>query len=92
MWRPVSVAPSTLDARRVFGVGPMPYERFGKTVLPGFNGLTQPSLSQDLALQAPRGTLWSDERAGQDAASAQNMTVSSNSTITGATAATRFHR
>lgn len=92
MWRPMSVAPSTLDARRVFGVGPMPYERFGKSVLPGFNGLTQPSLSQDLALQAPRGTLWSDERARQDAASAQNMTVSSNSNITGATAATRFHR
>jgi tetratricopeptide (TPR) repeat protein len=33
-----------LIARRVVGVGPMPYERYGFTLLPGWNGMVRASL------------------------------------------------
>lgn len=36
--------PQPLIARRVVGVGPMPYERYGFTLLPGWNGLNRASL------------------------------------------------
>jgi tetratricopeptide (TPR) repeat protein len=50
-----------LVARRVPGVGPMPYERYGFALLPGYNGVTiasSPTASEQIA---PAGTLWSLE-------------------------------
>ena len=56
-------------ARRVPGVGPMPYERFGYALLPGWNGIDQPT-SPPVNAQAPAaGTLWAEQlgqsRAGE---------------------------
>ena len=53
------VAP--LVARRVLGVGPMPYERFGYRLLPAYNGVATASASGEPA--APAGTIWARERA-----------------------------
>jgi tetratricopeptide (TPR) repeat protein len=50
-----------LVARRVPGVGAMPYERYGYALLPGYNGVltySSPKASDQLA---PAGTLWSKE-------------------------------
>ncbi len=52
-----------LVARRVPGVGPMPYERYGFSLLPGYNGVTKPSASIAAEQTAPAGTLWARERA-----------------------------
>ncbi|MFD6319536.1 hypothetical protein [Methylorubrum thiocyanatum] len=55
---PVTARPP-LVARRVNGAGPMPYERYGFALLPGYNGLDKPEgLSP-----APPGTLWQDQQA-----------------------------
>ena len=58
-----------LVARRVPGAGPMPYERYGFALLPGYNGLTQASTLSD----PPAGTQWQD----QQAAGANDQTRSS---------------
>lgn len=47
----------TLVARRVPDVGPMPYERWGYQLLPGYNGIQIASAPHD-AVKAPEGTLW----------------------------------
>ena len=94
-WRPATAFPTPLDARRVFGVGPMPYERYGKPLTPGWNGIMQPSLSGDMALQAPRGTPWSTESAMAEALATRvtasplldQSSVSSNAP----SSASRFH-
>lgn len=54
-FREVRGAPP-LIARRVVGVGPMPYERYGFTLLPGWNGTDRASL-QAGAPTPPVGTL-----------------------------------
>lgn len=46
-----------LVARRVPGVGPMPYERWGYQLLPGYTGQRDAS-APHTAVTAPRGTLW----------------------------------
>lgn len=46
-------------ARRVPGVGPMPYERYGFALLPAWTGETGPSAVSAAERPAPRGTLWS---------------------------------
>ena len=51
-----------LVARRVPGVGPMPYERYGFALLPGYNGVTRASAPTASEQIAPAGTLWSLER------------------------------
>ncbi|HUZ67787.1 MAG TPA: hypothetical protein VMU56_09015 [Beijerinckiaceae bacterium] len=58
-----SRGPWPLVAHRVPGVGPMPYERYGFTLLPGWNGVTQPTWPPYSAQPAAPGTL-----AAQDAA------------------------
>ena len=58
-----------LVARRVPGAGPMPYERYGFALLPGYNGVIQASTLSD----PPAGTQWQD----QQAASANGQTRSS---------------
>jgi len=53
--------PNPLVARRVPGVGAMPYERYGFSLLPGWNGLetaTWPPASRQLA---PAGTQWANQ-------------------------------
>jgi len=55
--------PPPLVARRVPGVGAMPYERYGFSLLPGWNGAeaaTWPPYSQQIA---PAGTQWSSQDA-----------------------------
>ena len=46
-----------LVARRVPGVGAMPYERWGYQLLPAYNGRTQAS-EPHTAVKAAKGTLW----------------------------------
>ena len=49
-----------LVARRVPGVGAMPYERYGFLLLPSYDGRTDPSTPHS-AQAAPAGTLWATE-------------------------------
>jgi hypothetical protein len=51
-----------LVARRVPGVGPMPYERYGYSLLAAYNGQKSASAPHS-ALYAPAGTLWSRQMA-----------------------------
>lgn len=50
-----------LVARRVPGVGPMPYERYGFALLPAYNGVITASSPTAAEEAAPAGTLWSLE-------------------------------
>ncbi len=50
-----------LVARRVPGVGAMPYERYGYALLPGYNGVLTYSSPKASDQVAPAGTLWSKE-------------------------------
>ncbi len=55
--------PAPLVARRVPGVGPMPYEKYGFSLLPGYNGqetATWPPYTEQIA---PPGTQWADQEA-----------------------------
>jgi hypothetical protein len=52
----------SLVARRVPGVGPMPYERYGFALLPAYNRQTEPSAPHS-ALAAAAGTPWAEQRA-----------------------------
>ncbi|VVB42724.1 hypothetical protein RHAL1_00351 [Beijerinckiaceae bacterium RH AL1] len=52
-----------LRARRVPGVGAMPYERAGLTLLPGYDGTLEASSPTAMERDAPVGTLWAIERA-----------------------------
>lgn len=52
-----------LVARRVPGVGVMPYERFGIALLPAWNGGETPSSPAAVDRPPPVGSLWSDELA-----------------------------
>ena len=54
-------APGPLVARRVPGVGAMPYERFGFTLLPGWDGTAEASSPTAADRNAAVGTLWSLE-------------------------------
>lgn len=70
--RPIGRPPTV--ARRVPGVGAMPYERFGFSLLPGFDGTDAPSDPTAAERPAPLGTLWSEQRNGpapDDAAAAK---------------------
>jgi hypothetical protein len=61
--RAEQVRPAPLVARRVQGVGPMPYERWGFSLLPGANGQTTPDAPHS-AQTAPPGTVWASEPTG----------------------------
>lgn len=54
--------PWPLVARRVPGVGPMPYERYGFSLLPAWNGLTTATEPTHATQPAPAGTLWAEQR------------------------------
>lgn len=54
--------PYPIVARRVPGVGPMPYERYGFSLLPGWNGVTAAS-EPHTAEKAPEGTIWTTQQA-----------------------------
>ncbi|AWN41778.1 hypothetical protein [Methylobacterium durans] len=63
-------AQAPLVARRVVGVAAMPYERYGYTLLPGWNGTDRPSF-QIGSGSPPVGTLAQAEIASEPRASAQ---------------------
>ena len=48
-------------ARRVPGVGPMPYERWGFTLLPGWDGTAEASSPTAMEKDPPAGSLWALE-------------------------------
>ncbi len=48
-------------ARRVPGVGPMPYERWGFALLPSWNGIETATWPPASAQAAPAGTLWATD-------------------------------
>ena len=50
-----------LVARRVPGVGPMPYERWGFTLQPGWDGTAEASSPTAMEKDPPVGTLWALE-------------------------------
>ena len=54
-------AAGPLVARRVPGVGPMPYERWGFTLLPGWDGTAEASSPTAMEKDPPVGTLWALE-------------------------------
>ncbi len=53
--------PAPPVARRVPGVGAMPYERYGFTLLPGWDGTAEASAVTASARRAPAGTPWALE-------------------------------
>lgn len=53
--------PWPLVAARVPGVGPMPYERYGYSLLPGWNGQTTASNPTHATQPPAAGTLWASE-------------------------------
>ena len=53
--------PGPLVARRVPGVGPMPYERWGFTLQPGWDGTVEASAPTAMEKDPPVGTLWALE-------------------------------
>ncbi len=55
-----------LVARRVPGVGAMPYERYGFELLPGWDGTRQASSPTAADLDPPVGTLWALQRSLRD--------------------------
>ena len=59
--------PSALVARRVPGVGAMPYERFGFTLQAGWDGTTEPSSPSAAERRPPQGTPWSFAQSLPDA-------------------------
>lgn len=63
-WAERRRGPVATIARRVPGVGPMPYERYGFSLLPAWNGTEGASAPSAAEAPAPIGTLWSDERTG----------------------------
>ena len=56
----------SLVANRVSGVGAMPYERYGFSLLPGVDGLNAPSNPAHGKQPAPAGTLWATELDDKD--------------------------
>ncbi len=61
--RSPSTQPAPLVARRVPGVGPMPYERYGFSLLPAWNGQQTASWPPYTQQIAPAGTQWADQEA-----------------------------
>jgi cellulose synthase operon protein C len=55
-----------LVARRVPGAGPMPYERYGFTLLPAYDGQTN-ATGPLSPRYAPAGTPWAEQQAEQEA-------------------------
>ncbi|MET7245648.1 hypothetical protein ABZT49_20055 [Methylobacterium sp. EM32] len=54
-----AAARALTTARRVPGVGPMPYERYGFSLLPAWTGATGTSVPSATERPAPLGSLWS---------------------------------
>lgn len=52
-----------LVARRVPGVGAMPYERLGYSLLPGWNGVDRPTIPSAAEQTPPIGTVWAEQAA-----------------------------
>ncbi|QDM20799.1 hypothetical protein FIU28_06410 [Tardiphaga sp. vice154] len=57
-WRERGVFAAVTVARRVPGVGVLPYEKYGLKLQSAWNGTDQPNLSANIDAQAPIGTVW----------------------------------
>jgi tetratricopeptide (TPR) repeat protein len=68
-----------LVARRVPGVGPMPYERFGYSLLSGWNGIQTPTWPPYSQQVAPAGTQWATQETDPTRAVARRGLVTSSS-------------
>jgi tetratricopeptide (TPR) repeat protein len=78
-----ATAPSPLVARRVPGAGAMPYERYGYSLLPDYNGLDKPE-----GLNPPAaGTLWQDQQAGRGRDAGRSMSEEDRFGIVGRSSA-----
>ncbi|WP_019906627.1 hypothetical protein [Methylobacterium sp. 77] len=58
---PSASKPVPLVARRVPGAGPMPYERYGYNLLPGYDGSERPTVQSEPG----EGTLWRTQQAAR---------------------------
>jgi tetratricopeptide (TPR) repeat protein len=67
-----------LVARRVPGVGAMPYERYGFTLMPGWDGTTDASSPTSADRAPPQGTLWALEQSLHDDATVPSTRQSSD--------------
>ena len=68
-----------LVARRVPGVGAMPYERFGFTLRPGWDGTAEASSPTSAERPAPVGSLWALEQSLRDGAKSQTSDTTTGS-------------
>ena len=66
------VGAGPLVARRVPGVGSMPYERYGFTLLPGWDGTKDASSPTSAELSTPVGTLWTLEQSLRDGSASKS--------------------
>jgi len=76
-WAGRAIGLPATTARRVPGVGAMPYERFGFSLKPGWNGDDAPSTPTAMEKPAPAGSLWSDQRTAPSSAVADITTTGS---------------
>ena len=98
VWRNRDLIVSVTAARRVPGVGPMPYERFGFTLLKSWSGNDKPSFLP-LDTQAPTGTAWFVEQretmaatmSRNNPAKAENTAARDTGGLPDAVLASRFH-
>ena len=67
-WAARPIGRPATTARRVPGVGPMPYERFGFALKPAWSGEEAASSPTAAEKPAPAGTLWSETQAVLDVA------------------------
>jgi cellulose synthase operon protein C len=67
-----------LVARRVPGVGPMPYERYGFALRPAWDGTKEASSPTAMEQKVPEGTLWALAKSLQEAAHHQSPSGSSD--------------
>ena len=67
-----------LVARRVPGVGAMPYERYGFTLMPGWDGTADASSPTSADRAPPQGTLWALEQSLRDDATVSSTRQSND--------------
>ena len=99
VWRERGVFAAVTVARRVPGVGVLPYEKYGLKLQRAWNGTDQPNLSANIDAQAPIGTIWYAEHAAlateaphvATAARPSASSLASDASLPGGLAPSRFH-
>jgi hypothetical protein len=95
-WRAADPIAPVTEARRVPGVAAMPYERLGRNLASGWNGIQQPSATPGAMLRAPSGTPWASDqqalgKARPQAGAPATGAASGPADMTRIVAADRFH-